>query len=140
MSNWLKRCPKGHTSLRHQQNGGYACHTCGEVYDGDPYDVRETRFPVDESPRPQIGEFELLKRAVEFEQRGNSRWTWEDVTPPTVDDGRQVGRRLTQLRERGYIEVVRRRNTCYFWRVTQKAIDQTTDDTQASGQAVVAND
>lgn len=43
---WLDRCPEGHSSLRSRREG-YCCQSCGVRYRGEPYDPRQTEFPVE---------------------------------------------------------------------------------------------
>jgi len=116
---WVQRCPEGHANLE-SRTQGYACETCGVVYPGDPYDARQTEFPVGDDTdtgRPlgltKWGVLADLVQTVAGDARTAAKAKELDGAASAV------GQRLSVLADEGLVERVER-SAADWWRPTDK--------------------
>jgi len=93
------RCPEGHSSIS-VYSEGYRCTACEDYYRGDPYDVQDTEFPVDDAPADPITAASVLRSI--YRQTKDTDTT---VKAGDIDDRtRAVGTKLHELYKHGLVE------------------------------------
>lgn len=107
---WILRCPQGHSSIDiHKQS--FRCRSCGGVYQGQPFDVREHEFPVEDAPGVVAPDRErILAALVVMVDQKPTRGTTQTQTIATAADRaltiKQAGQALSRLEDDGFAERV----------------------------------
>lgn len=104
MSNWLRRCPYGHSNLVGRSGDCYACRSCGTTYRGDPLDARQHEFPVDDADKHLRQDpphrRTVLAELVELDQRKDT------IKASDLSGGKPqaLASKLVRLRDEGLVE------------------------------------
>lgn len=117
---WRLRCPKGHSGIKTHENN-YWCSSCEETYRGEPYDAKETEFPIDEEPRPKHIHDDILEELVR--ECEDPTTNWRRSRDLSVDGPRRVGRILSGLEDDGLVERLGS-SWPYHWRPTEAGREQ----------------
>lgn len=112
---WVLRCPKGHSAVEIYSES-FRCTACGATYNGEPFDVRETSFPVDGVSPCTPSKSEVLEWLVETTDQPTRSW----VRAREADAwrSRSTGRILAELRVDGLVEKRGNGNRGHEWRPT----------------------
>jgi len=113
---WRRRCPEGHTSIvTRPSKSTYRCHSCEQVYRGEPVDVKD-----DADTKPESREFESIHPLTAVTELwrvtgGEGAVKAKRLSKRSV----AYGQALRRADEQGFVEVVNpETNGANRWRLT----------------------
>jgi len=119
---WSQVCPRGHANVT-AFGETYRCDSCEALYEGEPYsEDGDGPFPLPdaEEPVPETSWVSVLwaiKRHVDTPLR--SEFTSARIADKLGARTQSVSNRMSELRERGYIEPVNEGSMRHRWQLTE---------------------
>jgi hypothetical protein len=141
---WTQRCPEGHSAIE-SRGDGFLCESCDVIYQCDPFDARESEFPVDHDvpTRDTADSADVLKALVaRIERDGTAHWASVHQLPPSLGTHKQIAGALRYLKEQGFVTIAGHSSDRHRWQPSERGRkaaggDQPRDPETGEYQAVM---